>query len=79
MAGLAAGQSNNGTGITGAAPGAKIQPVRVLGKCTNGWVSDIADAVAWSAGAPVAGEPANPNPATVINLSLNYPDQCGAT
>ena len=53
--------------------------VRVLGKCTNGWVSDIADAVAWSAGAPVAGEPANPNPATVINLSLNYPDQCGAT
>ncbi|WHF23386.1 hypothetical protein QJS66_03245 [Kocuria rhizophila] len=25
-----------GTGITGAAPGAKIQPVRVLGKCTNG-------------------------------------------
>ena len=79
VAGLAAGQSNNGAGITGAAPGAKIQPVRVLGKCTNGYVSDIADAVAWSAGAPVAGEPANPNPATVINLSLNYPGQCGAT
>ncbi|WP_290499749.1 S8 family serine peptidase [Kocuria sp. UBA5001] len=79
VAGLAAGVTNNGNGIVGAAPGAKIQPVRVLGKCTNGWVSDIADAVAWSAGAPVAGQPANRTPATVINLSLNYPGECGTT
>ncbi|RKQ36431.1 S8 family serine peptidase [Kocuria tytonis] len=79
VAGLAAGVSQNGAGIAGAAPGAKIQPVRVLGKCTNGWVSDIADGVAWAAGAPVAGEPANPNPSSVVNLSLNYPGQCGPT
>ncbi|MDO4919694.1 S8 family serine peptidase [Kocuria sp.] len=79
VAGLAAGATQNGTGIAGAAPGARIQPVRVLGKCTNGWVSDIADGISWAAGAPVAGEPANPNPATVVNLSLNYPGECGAT
>ncbi|GEC99540.1 hypothetical protein KVA01_16950 [Kocuria varians] len=79
VAGLAAGVTNNGVGITGAAPGAKILPVRVLGKCTNGWVSDIADAVTWSSGAAVAGQPANANPASVINMSLNYPGECGAT
>ena len=79
VAGLAAGVTNNGAGISGAAPGAKILPVRVLGKCTNGWVSDIADAVTWSAGAAVAGQPANKNPASVINMSLNYPGECGTT
>ena len=79
VAGLAAGVTQNGAGISGAAPGAKIQPVRVLGKCTNGWVSDIADGVAWAAGAPVAGQPANPNPSSVVNLSLNYPGECGWT
>lgn len=79
VAGLAAARTHNGAGVAAAAPGARIQPVRVLGKCTHGWVSDIADAVAWSSGAPVAGQPANPNPSTVINLSLNYPGQCGAT
>lgn len=79
VAGLAAGVTNNGAGISGAAPGAKILPVRVLGKCTNGWVSDIADAVTWSAGAAVAKQPANKNPASVINMSLNYPGECGAT
>lgn len=79
VAGLAAGVTNNGAGISGAAPGAKILPVRVLGKCTNGWVSDIADAVTWSAGAAVADQPANKNPASVINMSLNYPGECGTT
>lgn len=79
VAGLAAAATNNGTGIAGAAPGAKIQPVRVLGKCTFGWVSDIADAVSWASGATVAGQPRNPNPSTVINMSLNYPGQCGNT
>ncbi|WP_312918590.1 S8 family serine peptidase [Kocuria sp.] len=79
VAGLAAGVTHNGAGISGAAPGAKILPVRVLGKCTNGWVSDIADGISWSAGAPVAGQSANRNPASVINLSLNYPGQCGTT
>lgn len=79
VAGLAAAVTNNGQGVSGAAPGAKIQPVRVLGKCTFGWVSDIADAVTWASGGTVAGQPANPNPSTVINMSLNYPGMCGDT
>lgn len=80
VAGLAAAATNNNrVGIAGAAPGARIQPVRVLGKCTFGWVSDIADAVSWSSGAAVAGQPRNPNPSTVINMSLNYPGQCTTT
>ncbi|WP_320414886.1 S8 family serine peptidase [Kocuria sp. cx-116] len=80
VAGLAAAATNNNrVGIAGAAPGARIQPVRVLGKCTFGWVSDIADAVSWASGATVAGQPRNPNPSTVINMSLNYPGQCGNT
>ena len=80
VAGLAAAATNNNrVGIAGAAPGARIQPVRVLGKCTFGWVSDIADAVSWASGATVAGQPRNPNPSTVINMSLNYPGKCGTT
>lgn len=80
VAGLAAAATNNNrVGIAGAAPGARIQPVRVLGKCTFGWVSDIADAVSWASGATVAGQPRNPNPSTVINMSLNYPGNCGNT
>lgn len=79
VAGLAAAKTHNAAGVAGAAPSARIQPVRVLGKCTHGWVSDIADAVTWASGAAVVGQPANPNPSTVINLSLNYPGQCGDT
>ena len=49
---------------------AKILPLRVLGKCGEGDFSDIYDAIAWAAGFPVPGVPANPTPAQVINLSL---------
>jgi serine protease len=48
---------------------AKLLPVRVLGKC-GGTFSDILDGVAWAAGLPVPGAPANATPAQVINLSL---------
>ncbi|WP_206730689.1 S8 family serine peptidase, partial [Streptococcus pneumoniae] len=41
-------------GVVGVAPNAKIQPIRVLGKC-GGSLSDIADAVVWAAGGTVAG------------------------
>jgi serine protease len=48
---------------------AKILPIRVLGKC-GGTFSDILDGVAWAAGLPVPGVPANTTPAQVINMSL---------
>ena len=40
---------NNGVRIAGLAPGAKIQPVRALGKC-GGTMSDVAAAITWASG-----------------------------
>lgn len=59
----------NGYGIVGAAPGVAILPVRAIGRC-GGYMSDVIDAMRWSAGLAVSGVPMNPNPAKVLNLSL---------
>jgi serine protease len=64
--------SNNAVGIAGINHRVSIQPVRVLGKC-GGLTSDIIDAIRWAAGLPVPGEPTNPTPARVINMSLGSP------
>ncbi|MFF8598027.1 S8 family serine peptidase [Streptomyces sp. NPDC015232] len=69
VAGTIAAVTHNSKGIAGIAYNAKIQPVRVLGKC-GGSSSDIADAITWASGGSVPGVPANPTPAKVINLSL---------
>ncbi|MFF4173082.1 S8 family serine peptidase [Streptomyces sp. NPDC001744] len=69
VAGTIGAVTNNAKGIAGIAYGAKIQPVRVLGKC-GGSSSDIADAITWASGGSVPGVPANANPAKVVNLSL---------
>lgn len=75
VAGTIGAQTNNGAGVAGMAPNAKILPVRVLGKC-GGWTSDITDAVIWASGGTVAGVPANANPAEVINMSLGGAGSC---
>ena len=77
VAGTVAAVTNNGIGVAGVAPGAKVLPVRVLGAC-GGSTSDIADAIVWSSGGTVAGVPANPTPADVINMSLGGSGACGA-
>lgn len=69
VAGILAATGNNAVGIAGVNWQTKILPVRVLGRC-GGYLSDVADGIRWSAGVSVAGVPANPNPAAVINLSL---------
>ncbi|MFC8954407.1 S8 family serine peptidase [Streptomyces sp. NPDC057101] len=69
VAGTIGAVTNNTKGIAGIAYDAKIQPVRVLGKC-GGSSADIADAITWASGGSVPGVPANANPAKVINLSL---------
>ncbi|MFD8553095.1 S8 family peptidase, partial [Streptomyces fradiae] len=69
VAGTIGAVTNNGKGIAGIAHGAKVQHVRVLGKC-GGSSSDIADAITWASGGSVPGIPANPTPAKVLNLSL---------
>ncbi|PPE66973.1 hypothetical protein C1704_05840 [Caldimonas caldifontis] len=69
MSSIAAAVSNNGRGISGALPAGRVLAVRALGRC-GGWLSDVADAIAWSAGEAVAGVPGNSTPASVISLSL---------
>jgi serine protease len=75
VAGTIAAVTHNGVGVAGIAFHAKVQPLRVLGKC-GGWTSDIADAIVWAAGGSVPGVPANTTPAEVINLSLGGPGAC---
>jgi serine protease len=77
VAGIIAAETNNGVGMAGVAPDAKILPVRVLGHC-GGSTLDAADGILWAAGLPVGdGSPINPNPARVINMSLGGEGACG--
>ncbi|MFK0006878.1 S8 family serine peptidase [Paenarthrobacter sp. NPDC090520] len=78
VAGTIAAVGNNGRGVSGVAPGAKILPVRAMTFC-GGYTSDIADSIIWAAGGVVSGVPVNPNPAKVINLSLGGVKACSAT
>lgn len=59
VAGIIAAATNNGTGIAGVAPDARIMPVKVL-EGGSGSYEDIADGVIW----------ATNNGADVVNLSL---------
>lgn len=68
VAGIMAAAADN-NGIVGVAPSAKLLNVRVLGRC-GGWLSDVADAIRWTAGAPVAGIPAHGHGPLIMNLSL---------
>ncbi|NEK90524.1 MAG: S8 family serine peptidase, partial [Xanthomonas euvesicatoria] len=78
VAGIVAAVGNNAVGVVGTAFNARILPLRVLGRC-GGYMSDIADAIVWASGGKVSGVPTNPNPATVINLSLGGTGTCSAT
>ncbi|MEV8532462.1 S8 family serine peptidase [Streptomyces sp. NPDC051211] len=78
VAGTISAATNNGKGVAGIAYGAKIQPVRVLGKC-GGATSDIVDAITWASGGSVPGIPANATPAKVINMSLGGSGTCGTS
>ncbi|PZT69152.1 protease [Streptomyces sp. SW4] len=75
VAGTIAAATHNGKGVAGIAYDATVQPVRVLGKC-GGTTADIIDAITWASGGSVAGVPANPNPADVINMSLGGGGAC---
>jgi serine protease len=78
VAGTIAAVTGNNLGVAGVAYGAKVLPVRVLGKC-GGYDSDIADGIVWASGGTVSGVPANPNPAKVLNLSLGGFGACTTT
>ncbi|MFE1249610.1 S8 family serine peptidase [Streptomyces sp. NPDC058741] len=77
VAGTIAAATNNGKGVAGIAHGAKVSPIRVLGKC-GGYDSDIIDAITWASGGTVSGVPANGNVAKVINMSLGGGGVCSS-
>ena len=78
VAGIVAASGGNALGVTGVAFGARILPLRVLGRC-GGYTSDIADAMVWAVGGTVSGLPVNANPARVLNLSLGGRSACNRT
>lgn len=82
MAGTIAAMADDGRGIAGIAPAARILPVRVFGKC-GGYVSDVIAGVFWAVGLAVPAVPSrfdapaiNPNRARVINLSMGADGSC---
>ncbi|MBL8264533.1 MAG: S8 family serine peptidase [Xanthomonadaceae bacterium] len=78
VAGTIGAVTNNSKGVAGVAFGAKIQHVRVLGRC-GGTLSDIADGVTWASGGTVSGIPANSTPAQIVNMSLGGGGTCSTT
>jgi serine protease len=75
VAGILGAIANNATGIAGLTWSGWVLPVRVLGKC-GGYDSDILAGMAWAAGFPVDGVPANPYPARILNMSLGATGSC---
>lgn len=78
IAGQVAAVSNNGEGVAAANWNGRFLPVRVAGKC-GAAVADIIDGLRWAAGLPVAGVPANANPARIIVLGYGAPEACDVT
>lgn len=76
--------SSNKTGIAGGAYGAKVVPVRVLGRGGAATITDTVNGMMWAAGFEVTNGdntvvPLNPNPAHILNLSLGRTDSCSNT
>ncbi|MBK7591228.1 MAG: S8 family serine peptidase [Betaproteobacteria bacterium] len=75
IAGQLAANANDGRGVAGVNWRSSILPVRALGQC-GGTDVDVFEGMLWASGVPIAGVPANPNPAKVINMSLGGAGAC---
>ncbi|QQP95794.1 S8 family serine peptidase [Lysobacter enzymogenes] len=78
VAGTIAAITNNGFGGAGAAYKSKLLHARVTGNNGLGLLTDVIDALVWSAGGEVNGVPRNQNPADVINMSIGGSGSCSA-
>lgn len=78
VAGIAAAATNNGQGVAGVAPDARLSMIRVMGQSGGGYESDHADAIRWGAGLHVNGVPDNPHPSQVLNFSEGVLTQCSS-
>lgn len=70
MAFAMAGKHDAIPGLRSVARNITIQPVRILGLCTNGYISDAADAIVWAAGGFINGVGRNPKPVDIISMSF---------
>ena len=77
LAGLLGASTNNGAGVAAIDWNARLQPVRVLGKC-GGITSDVIDGMRWAAGLSVPNAPVNLTPARVLNMSFNGSGVCSS-
>ncbi len=64
VAGIIAARANNGIGVVGVAPRARILPVKVLDSDGTGWMSDVTEGIVWAVN----------HGADVINMSLGGAD-----
>jgi serine protease len=69
IAGQLGATTDNKSGVAGINWNARILPVRVSGKC-GAAVNDMVDGMRWAAGLPVAGVPANTNPARILVIGF---------
>lgn len=76
VTGLIGALANSSEGV-GVAFGARVLPVRVLGRC-GGYLSDIQAGMRWAAGLSVDGVANTTTPAQVLNLSLGIDGGCDA-
>lgn len=69
VSGIAGAVTNNGIGVAGVAPDAKMTMARNMGRGGRGYISDYADSIMWLAGVHIPGVPDNKYPSKVVNLS----------
>lgn len=78
VAGTIAAANNNGGGVAGVAPAARIMPLRALGLGGSGTAYDIAQSILFAAGLPNDSGTVPARAADVINMSLGGPSNSQA-
>jgi serine protease len=76
MAGIIGARTNNDRGVAGVAFDAFLRPVRVIGRCNTGWLSDLADGIRWAVGERVPNTSLNTVPAKILNISVGSVGAC---
>ena len=53
-----------------------LLPVRVLGRCREGYASDVTDAIVWASGNVIHGIESNGSPARIVSMSFSGQGEC---